>query len=44
MREVIVTGKTVEEATEQACLQLGLPREEVSIEILELPSSRGRPS
>ena len=33
MREVIVTGKTVEEATEQACLQLGLPREEVSIAV-----------
>ena len=29
MREVIVTGKTVEEATEKACLELGLPREEV---------------
>ncbi len=40
MREVIVTGKTVEEATEQACLQLGLPREEVSIEILELPTRK----
>ncbi len=37
MREVIATGKTVEEATEAACLQLGLPREEVSIEILEMP-------
>ena len=37
MREVIVTGKTVEEATEAACVQLGLPREEVSIEILEMP-------
>lgn len=37
MREVITTGKTVEEATEAACLQLGLPREEVSIEILEMP-------
>ena len=37
MREVIVTGKTVEEATEAACAQLGLPREEVSIEILEMP-------
>ena len=36
MREVIVTGKTVEEATEKACLELGLPREEVSIEILEM--------
>ncbi|WP_418666830.1 RNA-binding cell elongation regulator Jag/EloR [Allofournierella sp.] len=40
MREVIVTGKTVEEATEQACRELGLPREEVSIEILELPTRK----
>lgn len=40
MREVIVTGKTVEEATEAACQQLGLPREEVSIEILEMPVQR----
>lgn len=37
MREVIVTGKTVEEATENACAQLGLSRDEVSIEILEMP-------
>ena len=40
MREVIVTGKTVEEATEAACKQLGLPREAVSIEILEMPARR----
>lgn len=40
MREVIVTGKTVEEATQAACEQLGLPREEVSIEILEMPVRR----
>lgn len=37
MREVIATGKTVEEATENACAQLGLSRDEVSIEILEMP-------
>lgn len=40
MREVIVTGKTVEEATEEACRQLGLPREEISVEILELPTRK----
>ena len=40
MRELIVTGKTVEEATEEACKQLGLDREEVSIEILELPTRK----
>ena len=37
MREVIATGKTVEEATANACAQLGLSRDEVSIEILEMP-------
>lgn len=37
MREVIATGKTVEEATQNACAQLGRAREEVSIEILEMP-------
>ena len=40
MREVIVTGRTVEEAAEEACRQLGLTREEVSIEILEMPASK----
>lgn len=37
MREVIETGKTIEEAIEKACASLGLPREEVSIEVLETP-------
>ena len=37
MREVIATGKTVEEATQNACAQLGRAREEVSIQILEMP-------
>ena len=37
MREVIGVGKTVEEATANACRELGLEREEVSIEILEMP-------
>ncbi len=40
MREVIVTGKTVEEASAEACRQLGLSREEVSIEILEMPARK----
>lgn len=35
--EVIVEAKTVEEAIELGCEKLGLPREEVEIEILELP-------
>lgn len=37
MREVIATGKTVEEATENGCKELGLNRDEVSVEILEMP-------
>lgn len=37
MREIIATGKTVEEATEKGCLEIGLPREQVTIEILEMP-------
>lgn len=40
MREIIMTGKTVEEATELACAELGLTREEVSIEILEMPQKK----
>lgn len=37
MNEIIVTGKTVEEATEKGCAQLGKSRDEVSVEILEMP-------
>ncbi len=37
MREAIASGKTVEEATEKACAQLGKSRDEVSVEILEMP-------
>ena len=37
MRQVITTGKSVEEATENACRELGLSRDEVSVEILEMP-------
>ena len=37
MREVIATGKNVEEATENGCRELGLSRDEVSVEILEMP-------
>ncbi|MEG0762644.1 MAG: RNA-binding cell elongation regulator Jag/EloR [Oscillospiraceae bacterium] len=40
MREIIMTGKTVEEATELACKELGLDREEVSVEILEMPAKK----
>lgn len=40
MREVIATGKTVEEATENGCRELGLNRDEVSVEILEYPMKK----
>lgn len=35
--EVITTGRTVEEAIEEACRQLGAQRDEVEFEILTLP-------
>ena len=37
MAEIITTGKTVDEAVEEACRQLGVTREEISVEILEMP-------
>lgn len=40
MLEMIATGKTVEEATAIACAMLRLTRDEVSIEILEMPGRR----
>jgi spoIIIJ-associated protein len=40
MREVITTGKTVEEATEKACLELGLERSECSVEIIDYPVNK----
>lgn len=40
MREIITTGKTVEEATEKALLELGVAEEEVTIEVLELPQKK----
>lgn len=40
MREVIMTGKTVEEATELAFAELGVAAEDASVEVLELPHRR----
>ena len=40
MRETIETGKTIDEAIEKACITLGLPREEISIEVLETPQKK----
>ena len=37
MKECTMTAKTVEEAIELACGRIGLPREEVEIEIIDLP-------
>lgn len=37
MREVIATGKTVDEAVENGCRELGLSRDAVRYEILEMP-------
>ncbi len=36
-REIITTGKTVEEAIDSACEQLGITREDAQWEILDLP-------
>ncbi|HCB99899.1 MAG TPA: hypothetical protein DEP42_01565 [Ruminococcaceae bacterium] len=40
VREAVATGKTVEEAIESACNKLNVQRENVKIEVLELPSKR----
>ena len=37
MAEIITTGKTVDEAVEEGCRQLGVSRDEISIEVLEMP-------
>ena len=39
-REVICTGKTVEEAVEAALVSLGVSRDEVSVEVLAMPSKK----
>ena len=40
MKELIVTGKTVDEAVEKACQQLALSRDDVHVEIIESPKRR----
>ncbi|MEG3074255.1 MAG: RNA-binding cell elongation regulator Jag/EloR [Ruthenibacterium sp.] len=40
MREVIMTGKTVEEATAAALAEIGLAEDEVTIEIIDLPQKK----
>ncbi len=39
-KEIIATGKTVDEAIETACAKIGASREYVDIEILELPKKK----
>ncbi|MEA5050735.1 MAG: RNA-binding cell elongation regulator Jag/EloR [Oscillospiraceae bacterium] len=40
MQEIIMTGKTVDEAVEAACAALGLSRDGVSVEIVEMPQKK----
>ena len=40
MQEIVMTGKTVEEAVEAACTSLDLNRDEVSYEVIEMPQKR----
>ncbi len=40
MREVITTGKTVEEATQKALEELGLSVDDVTVEVIDLPQKK----
>lgn len=40
MQELIATGKTVDDAVASACAQLGLSRDAVNVEVLELPKKK----
>lgn len=40
MREVITTGKTVEEATQRALDELGVSMDEVSVEVIDMPQRK----
>lgn len=40
IREVIATGANTEEAIENGCRELGMSRDDVSFEVLELPKSK----
>ena len=40
MREVIMTGRTVEEATAAALAEIGLSEDEVTVEVIDLPQKK----
>lgn len=40
LREAIATGETVEQAFENACVQLGVETVDAEFEVLELPEKR----
>ncbi len=40
LREVISTGVNVDEAVAEACLRLGVSRDDVSVEVLEMPQRK----
>ncbi len=40
MQEIVATGKTVDDAVRSACEQLGLSRDEVNVEVVELPKKK----
>ena len=40
MQELIATGSTVDEAVDHACAQLGLSRDDITYEIVELPQKK----
>ena len=37
MSEIVMSGKTVEEALDLACRELGVSRDDVTYQIIELP-------
>ena len=40
MQEIVATGSTVDEAVDTACAQLGLSRDDVTYEIVEMPQKK----
>ncbi len=40
MQEIVATGKTVDDAVQSACEQMGVSRDEVNVEVIELPKKK----